>query len=187
MKILTLDLAIIALIFGSSVQLISSTDPPPLEDKHVISQGSSSPSSSRGKSSPHHSWEDKNIVSEHIQTQRSRSQSPAPLSTQSHAPGQSRLSSNQNTQTSQGQQPTIVADHTLHTTSNAQNTPLESQTNTSPSTSHGSPVHEDIRKRLRSSRRPRSPFENDSSRAERVQKTLRKSKKRQSRTHRRIS
>jgi hypothetical protein len=150
MKVLSLKLLMIAY---TSCQILvyfvmCSDTPPPKEDKYIFKKEPSSPSTSSSPPprniSPIRIWQDKHVVSEHASTserQRNSSRSPS-RQTPIEQVVQQQVSDSHNVQISQ---------------------PTSSPQSPS-SSSHGSMIQEDIRKRLRSSRRPRSPEENDKSR-----------------------
>lgn len=153
------------------VQLIECSDSPSPENKHVISSKPISPSSSSRQISPPRIWEDKHVIAEHVsinQAQRSSSISPSRISTNVH--------------THDTQQTALQATHHFeqHTGNEINENALPHTSTappTSPQSSHGSPIHQqDIRTRLRFSRRPRSPQENDSSRINERQSKHQKSR-----------
>ncbi|PWN32032.1 uncharacterized protein FA14DRAFT_157965 [Meira miltonrushii] len=176
-----LSLIMIVYAYQMLIHLVTCTDAPSQHDKHVIKEEPHSPATSR-QSSPRRVWEDKHVIAEHVsapisssQTQRSPSSSPTRVaSVHSHG---TQHQAGQNIQ-----QSAII--QTAHGASNVQVSQTEPQlTPSSPQTSHGSPVHQDIRQRLRSSRRPRSPQDNDASRIDREVETSQKT--RHKRAHRR--
>lgn len=125
--------------------VMCSDTPPPKEDKYMFKKETSSPSTSSSPSrntSPIRVWRDEHVVSEHASTSSRSSRSPP-----------------RQTPTEQVVQQQISDSHNVHVSQ-----PTAFPQSPTSSSSHGSIVQEDIRRRLRSSRRPRSPEENDKSR-----------------------
>lgn len=145
-------------------------------DKHVIKEEPHSPSTSK-QSSPRRVWEDKQAIVEQVSVPASTKQAHgSPSSSPTRVAHMLRHESQIHTGPNSQQ---VAGTHTNHRASHIQGPQPESQpAPSSPQSSHGSPIHEDIRQRLRSSRRPRSPQDNDASRAAENIETFHKSRHR---------